>query len=178
MAAIALGIVLALAMTGCSDLRSSMPTSPTSTGAAFAVAFPIPTGRIVRTERWTLELTMREVYGAGECDPGIGTTRRVPLDIEFRDNDAVAMQIESDASPADRQAQWMGWIHGRGVEATGLAFGTLPCADAEASVAGTLTLLTGYFSPDGQAFDGTEMRRHASPAAGELVYYFSWRAHR
>ena len=178
MPAIATLVVLALAMTGCSDLRSAMPTSPTITGAETVLVVPIPTGRIVRTERWTLDLTMREVYGAGSCDPGIGATRRVPLDIEFRDNDAVAMQIESDTSPTDRQGQWMGWINGRGVEASGLAFESLPCTDTDARAAGTPTLLTGYFSEDGQAFDGTEMRRDLSTPGGEIVYYFEWRAFR
>jgi len=177
MATIAIVIVLALAMTGCSDLRTSaMPTSPTMTDAAPA-AVPVPAGRVIRTERWTLDLTMREVYGAGKCDPGIGTTRRVLLHIEFTDHDAVAMHYESEASPAD-QARWLGWIHGDGVEASGLAFESLPCGDAHATTAGTPTLLTGYFAPDGQTFTGTEMRRYASPVAGDIVYYFDWRAQR
>jgi hypothetical protein len=173
MAAIASVIVAALAMTGCSDLRTSvMPTSPTSTDAG-----PSPAGRVIRTERWTLDLTMREVYGAGECDPGIGTTRRVHLHIAFTEDDAVAMHYTSDSSPAD-QAKWMGWLHGDGVEASGLTFESLPCSDAPAMAGGTPTLLTGYFSADGHRFTGTEMRRYASPVAGEIVYYFDWRASR
>ena len=178
MAAIATVIVLALAMTGCSDLRTSaMPTSPTSTDPAPAAAAPAPVGRVVRTELWTLDLTMREVYGAGECNAGIGTTRQVLLRVEFTDHDAVAMQYASDASPAD-QAKWMGWIYGDGVEASGVAYERLPCSGAGASGAGALTLLTGYFSADGQTFTGTEMRRQSSPVAGEIVYYFDWHAHR
>ena len=174
MATIAIVIVLALAMTGCSDPRTSaMPTSPTPTDATPAAA----AGRVVRTEQWTLDLTMREVYGAGECDPGIGTTRRVLLHVEYTDQNAVAMHYESDVSAVD-QATWMGWIHGDGVEASGLAFGSLPCGDAHATTAGTPTLLTGYFAPDGQTFTGTEMRRYASPVASEIVYYVDWRAHR
>ena len=176
MAAIATVIALALAMTGCSDLRTSaMPTSPTD--LARVADLPDPVGRVARTELWTLDQTMREVYGAGDCDAGIGTTRRVVLRVEFTDHDAVAIQYESDASPAD-QARWMGWISGDGVEASGVAYERLPCSGADASVAGALTLLTGYFSPDGQWFTGTEMRRHASPVAGEIVYYFDWHAHR
>ena len=176
MAAIATVIVLALAMTGCSDLgTSAMPTSPTSTDPAPVAADPAPVGRVVRTELWTLDLTVREVYGAGECNAGIGTTRQVLLRVEFTDHDAVAIQYEGKASPTD-QAKWMGWIYGDGVEASGVAFEPLPCSGADAS--GALTLLTGYFSPDGQTFTGTEMRRHASPVAGEIVYYFDWHAHR
>jgi hypothetical protein len=178
MAAIACAIVLALAVTGCSDLRSVLPTSPTSTDAAAIVPVPVPAGRIVRTEHWTLDLTIREVYGASDCDPGIGVTRRVLLDIEFRDNDAVAMQIESVMPSNARQAHWMGWLHGRGVEASGLTFDSLPCADAGASAGGTPTLLTGYFSSDGHEFEGTEMRRDRSALGGEVVYYLDWRASR
>jgi hypothetical protein len=178
MVAIATLIVLAFAMTGCSDLgTSAMPTSPTTTDPAPGATGPVPVGRIVRTELWTLALTMREVYGAGECDAGIGTTRQVVLRVEFSDQDAVAIQYESDASPAQR-ARWTGWIDGDGVEASGVAFERLPCSAADASGAGALTMLTGYFSTDGQTFSGTEMRRHASPVAGEIVYYFDWHAHR
>jgi hypothetical protein len=76
MAATANIIVAALAMTGCTDLQpSSFPTSPTSMAAAPVASVPVPAGRVVRTERWALDLTMREAYGAGECDAGIGTTR-------------------------------------------------------------------------------------------------------
>jgi hypothetical protein len=178
MAAIATVIVLALATTGCSDLRTSaMPTSPTSTDPAPVAEIPGLVGRVVRTELWTLDLTLREVYGAGACDAGIGTTRRVLLRVEFSDHDAVAMQYQSDLAPVDH-ARWMGWIAGDGVEASGLAVEGLPCSGAHASGAGALTLLTGYFSADGQTFTGTEMRRYASPVAGEIVYYLDWRARR
>ena len=178
MAALGPVIVLALAMTGCSDLRTSaMPTSPTSTAPAPVGADPAPAGRVVRTELWTLDLTMREVYGAGACDAGIGTTRQVVLRMEFSDHDAVAIQYDSDLSPAG-PAKWTGWIYGDGVEASGVAFERLPCSGPHAGGTGALTLLTGYFSPDGETFTGTEMRRHASPVSGEIVYYFDWRARR
>ena len=178
MAAMSPVIVLALAMTGCSDLRTSaMPTSPTGTDAVSVAADPVPLGRIVRTEVFTLDLTMREAYGAGECNAGIGATRQVVLRVEFSDHDAVAMQYASDLSPSG-QAKWTGWISGDGVEASGVAHERLPCSGPDAADVGALTLLTGYFSPDGRPFTATEMRRHPSPVAGEIVSYFDWRAHR
>ena len=135
MAAIATVIVLALAMTGCSDLRTSaMPTSPTSTDPAPVAAAPVPVGRVVRTELWTLDLTMREVYGAGECNAGIGTTRQVLLRVEFTDHDAVAMQYRQRRL-ARRPGEVDGvalWRRGRGI-GTGLRAACLAAARTRAA---------------------------------------------
>jgi hypothetical protein len=73
----------------------------------------------------------------------------------------------------DRLARWTGWLSGLGVEASGLTFESLPCSGAHTGAAGTLTLLTGYFSPDRQSFAGTEMRRYTVPGPNEVVFYLA-----
>ena len=177
MPAIASLIVLALAMTGCSDLRSAMPTSPTITGAESVLVVPIPTGRIVRTERWTLDLTMREVYGAGECDPGIGATRQVPLDVEFRDNDAVAMQNrERYVTHRPQGSGWVDlWRRRRGIR-PGLRESPLHryrhACGRNADPADRLFL---------RGRPGLRRDRDAArplDAGRRIVYYFEWRAFR
>jgi hypothetical protein len=159
MAAIALAIMSALAVAGCSDEHPL--TFPTSTSAA-----PV-------AERWTLDLTVREVYGAGACDAGVGSIRTVPLGIEFGVSHEVVMYYDSDSQATDRLAHWTGWLSGLEVEASGLTFESLPCSGAHTGAAGTLTLLTGYFSPDRQSFAGTEMRRYTVPGPNEVVFYLA-----
>jgi hypothetical protein len=174
MARIAAAIVLALALTGCSDARPpAHPSSPTATSAPPTMATD-PFGRLVRSEQWTLDLTLRSVDGAGACDAGIGSTRTVDLGLHRGGSGEIRLYYDFLSWP-DVLASLTGKDDLQGFEASGWAVEGLPCSGADLHPASTNTFLTGEFL-DGRTFVGTEVRRHTSPSGAITSFHLDWRA--
>lgn len=176
MAAMAAVLVVALATAGCSDGPSLMPTSPTTPAAPPTAT--ASAGRVLRTEAWELELTLRGAAGPGGCEADVGHARRVDLGMDFRDSGEVVMYYDRHGWPTAHSAEWSGFVYDEGFEGSGFVYEPGPCEGARSDPVGTPTTLTGYFSEGGRTFTGTEMRRSAPGPAGETVYYFEWHAAR
>lgn len=170
--AVALLISLAL---GCSDARRLSPTSPTV--MTLPAATGVPAGRLVRSEPWQLELTLRDVAGA-ECDEAIGTTRLQDLWMDIFDNGTITMHYDQRAGPTGHAADWTAWTLDQSLEGSGAAYEGMPCSGADDEPSGAPSTLTGYFSADRRTFTGLEIRRYMGRADGEIVYYLEWKARR
>jgi hypothetical protein len=175
MAVLAAALLVALAVSGCSErARALMPTGPTP-GPSTAPGTG-STLRLLRTELWNLELSVQGVFGAGDCDAASTPTRNTLLRMEFFDNATVALSYDHPDSPSDHAADWTGWVLEGGLEGSGTAYEGLPCSGAELEPSGAPTTLTGYFGADGQTFSAIEVRRYMGRADGEIVYHLEWRA--
>jgi hypothetical protein len=160
----------------CSQVPDVMPTSPTAVGGSVQAAGPLPAGRVLRTEVWTLELSVRDVAGV-DCPPEVlGPPRRLDLRVDVRDDGSLSLYYDTESWTPDHAAAWTGWRLEDGFEGAGVAFEGLPCSGANTEPDGAPTTLTGVFSPDGLTFTAVEVRRYLGRHAGEVLYYLDWRA--
>lgn len=157
----------------CSDLPSSLPTSPTETSQPAVTSVPPGPGLVVRTERWALELRILDVAGTECTDQTLHAPRSVELIVEVRDTGRMTLFLHHEAS-GPPHAQWTGWMLEGGIEASGAVYSGLPCSGATEEPDGAPSTLTGYFSADGSSFEAMEIRRYTGRAAGEIVYYVTW----
>jgi hypothetical protein len=176
MTALAAALVCALAAGACSEHgRTMIPTSATPSPGVTGPGGSVGT---LRVEQWSLEVRIRTVLGAGDCDASGEPVRAVPLGIAHRADGTVAVYYDRDDWPAGHVADWTGWVVEHGFEGTGTAYEGLPCSGTELEPAGAPSTLTGYFSGDGRMFTAVEVRRYLGRDAGEIVYHLEWTAER
>ena len=162
--------------TACSQLPDVLPTSPTTVGGPVQTAGPLPAGRVLRTEIWTLDLSIRDVAGA-DCPPEVlGPPRRLDLRVDIRDDGSLSLYYDTKSWTADHAAAWTGWRLEDGFEAAGVAFEGLPCSGADTEPDGAPSTLTGAFSADERTLTAVEVRRYMGRDAGEVLYYLDWDA--
>lgn len=161
----------------CSDLPSTLPTSPTEVSQPATMSVPPGPGRVVRTERWALELRVQDVAGIECTDQTLHAARAVELAVEVRDTGRLTLSLHHDTSPTSH-AEWTGWMLEGGLEASGAVYDGLPCSGAADEPDGAPSTLTGSFSADGDRFTAMEIRRYMGREEGEIVYYLAWTAER
>lgn len=169
--------LLAILAVGCSDMqRVSLPTGPSELNPS-AASVPPSSGRLLRTERWHLDLTIRDVAGV-ECGDAVGNLRSVDLATDLHDDGTIAMYYDDPSWPAAHAGEWTGWTLENGFEGSGMAYEGMPCSGADTEPSGAPSTLTGYFSADRTTFTANEVRRYMGRPDGEIVYYVEWRARR